>query len=769
MSRPGKRYRSGDNSLNNEAPPKRISRLASGVCATGTQPAGSGMDLDMPDATPEIIDLTERETICYGAATQALMAPWTPNQTSPWTRFYMFPVEVNEDGCFLSTDDGLDTEQQHVLDCRTCSILCFVANKFKRVSFVAVIAIEALDAKRGKPNRKPSPIGVTVNVYGSRRLINKVGRAMKNVDVVLQHPVFLDSETRYMNPHYSYPERKKTDLRHLIGPLYKEFKSAVSQAIGDALDSANDWGDGVTSTVCDRNDLESVLDSLLIDTRLKDHQISGIEFILTRENSSFVSETHARLLSSIHYRRFRPQTLRTAIFHGNRRAKEGQLLLESDVVLTTYHTLENDSSRAKILQSVKWTRVVLDEAHQIRNPSTKFFKAVAALESEARWCLTGTPIQNSLDDLRSLLKFLRFEPFCQPRVLEEHIVRPMRKDPEPGSSTARNLRVLLKASCLRRTQALLQLPTVTAREVLVTPTVAEKARFTQILEQCRADFDLMAGKETCRKKPNVLFSAVMKLRQVCNHGISLINGSNPRLLDRLAVPGKARNRSRSPTADPTCEFCNVKAEEDGFPLGDLDCCPLCDRVLLERNDASTPRTLSPCPLSPFRSGEASPNRMDSPNFGVVFTSWRMTLDMLANMLSSSGIGFVQVDGRNPVMDRTALFSKFCEAPEVRVLLISINTGAVGLTLTRANVVHVVEPQWNPAIEEQAIARVVRMGQTRPVTVFKYIMTESVEQGVVKLQQRKTRIIKLSMQDRDESDADFTLDTFKFALDSNEWK
>lgn len=61
------------------------------------------------------------------------------------------------------------------------------------------------------------------------------------------------------------------------------------------------------------------------------------------------------------YRRFRPQALRTAIFHGNKRAKEVQLLLESDVVLTMYHTLENDSSRAKILQSAKWTRVVLDE------------------------------------------------------------------------------------------------------------------------------------------------------------------------------------------------------------------------------------------------------------------------------------------------------------------------------------------------------------------------------------------------------------------------
>ncbi|KAL6362689.1 hypothetical protein LRP88_03992 [Fusarium phalaenopsidis] len=420
------------------------------------------------------------------------------------------------------------------------------------------------------------------------------------------------------------------------------------------------------------------------------HQISGIEFILTRENSSFVSETHARLLSSIHYRRFRPQTLRTAIFHGNRRAKEGQLLLESDVVLTTYHTLENDSSRAKILQSVKWTRVVLDEAHQIRNPSTKFFKAAAALESEARWCLTGTPIQNSLDDLRSLLKFLRFEPFCQPRVLEEHIVRPMRKDPEAGSSTARNLRILLKACCLRRTQALLDLPSVTAREVLVKPTVAEKARFAQILEQCRAEFDLMASQDTCRKTPNVLFSAVVKLRQ-------------------QALPQKYR---------------------------------------------AIYRWIS--------------SSLEADSKSIVFTSWRTTLDMLASILSRNGIGFVQVGGRNPVMDRTALLSRFCEGPDIRVLLISINTGAVGLTLTRANMVHIVEPQWNPAIEEQAITRVVRMGQTRPVTVFKYIMAESVEQGVVKLQQRKTRIIKLSMQDRDESDTDFTLDTFKFALDPNEW-
>ncbi|RSL43931.1 hypothetical protein CEP54_014883 [Fusarium duplospermum] len=757
MSQLGKRHRSGDSGFDNDAPPQRIPRLAldGGIPGTLSSP-GSAMDLDLPDASQQIQNLMVVDSICYGALceAQALMGSIPTNRISPWTRYCSFPVEIRDNGCFLSTEDEPKMKQRPVLDYRTGSILCFVAERIKDASFVAVVGVETLRPKRGKANRKSSPVEVTVNAYGPRSLMDEVGKAMMEVEVFLQHPVFLDSETAYINPHYFYPHSQETDLRHLIGPAYKESKSAVSQAIDDALDSANDCCDEVPLAGCDMDDLRNVLNSLLVDTELKDHQFQGIEFILGRENSDSVSATDKRLLSLIHYgllsnrtepgyggiladvmglgktltmlgaivyskhqqerldagdnsaaqlrartlivlpsrqvldvwdneirRRFRPQTLQTTVFHGTKRVREGQLLLESDVVLTTYHTLENNSrSKAKVLHSIKWTRVVLDEAHQIRNPSTKFFKAAVSLESDIRWCLTGTPIQNSLDDLRSLLKFLRFEPFCQPRVFEDHIVKPLRKDPELGSNTARNLRVLLKASCLRRTQALLELPTVTTKEVLVTPTAEEKARFAQILEQCRAEFDLMAGQESYRKKPNVLFSAVMKLRQVCNHGVSVVNESNPRL----------------------------------------------------------------------------------------FTSWRMTLDMLANMLSSSGIDFVQVDGRNPVLDRTALFSKFCEAAEVRVLLISINTGAVGLTLTRANVVHVVEPQWNPAIEEQAIARVVRMGQTRPVTVFKYIMTESVEQGVVKLQQRKIRIIKLSMQDRDESDADFALDTFKFALDPNEW-
>ncbi|KAM5376245.1 hypothetical protein ACJZ2D_005616 [Fusarium nematophilum] len=753
------------------------------------------------------------------------MSSTTPNRASPWTRFCLFPVELTDDGCFLSTDGG--PKKRPVLDCRTASTLCFVAEKTKDVLFRAVVGVEFFHAGRGKSNRKPSPVEVTVNVYGPRNLMDEVGLAMGDVNVVLQHPVFLDPETPYMNPHYLYLQ-EITDLRHLIGPVPKESKSAVSQAIDAALDSLDGPDDGVPLAACDVSDLRNVLGSLLVDTQLKEyaifgpesvddllltraihrHQLEGVEFILGQENSYSASDTHTRLLSSIHHSLL---SRRTVPSRGGILADVmglGKTLTMLSAIVYSKHLNEQLNTGIDHESQPRDTTLIVlpSRPHQIRNSFTKFFKAAAALESETRWCVTGTPIQNSLDDLRSLLKFLRFEPFCQTRVFEEHIIKPLRQYPELGSNTARNLRILLKASCLRRTQTLLNLPNVTTREVLVTPTAGEKARFGEILEQCRKEFDKMAGQETSRKKPNVLFSTVMKLRRVCNHGVAPTDDANPRRLDRLAVPAKRQRVSRSPSADPMCDFCSMQNDQDDFMLGALDCCPLCGRIQPERCDESSAGTPFSQPSSPFRSEASSPNRMDTGGFAsdmqrhstfsselaeqssklsavvdnikascleadsksVVFSSWRTTLDMLASILSSNGIEFVQVDGRDGIMDRTALFSRFCQAPTVRVLLISMNTGAVGLTLTRANMVHIVEPQWNPAIEEQAVARVVRMGQTRPVTVFKYIMAESVERNIVKLQKRKTRIIKLSMQDRDESESDMALDAFKFALDPNEW-
>ncbi|RBR07485.1 hypothetical protein FVER53590_11044 [Fusarium verticillioides] len=500
-------------------------------------------------------------------------------------------------------------------------------------------------------------------------------------------------------------------------------------------------------------------------------------------------------------RRFQPHTFKTVTFHGDARPKRRELLLGHDIVLTTYHTLETDNRGKGILSSINWSRIVLDEAHQIRNASIKLHKAAAALGSDTRWCLTGTPIQNSFDDLRSLLKFLRFEPFCQSNLFEQHIVKPFREYQPNAPDVSRTLKIMLKVCCLRRTQAKLDLPPSTMQKVDVTPTEAEKSIFTSILDQCKEDFDRMAGKEGNSKKSNILFSAIMKLRRVCNHGAIAMSACGLKRMNQLAVPKSKRKVSRSPSAEPACEFCDEKTGNADI-LGGLDSCPICGLLQSEINDeasslAPSPRpTPSPTPsMMDIDTPEPSPGHiyrgssnelkqksskmsavvdniknscMDAGSKSVVFSSWRDTLDILATMLGAEGITFIQVDGRNPLAGRTELLSKFCQDPMIRVLLISINTGAVGLTLTQANMVHIVEPQWNPAVEEQAIARVVRMGQKRPVTIFKYITAGSIENTVVKLQEKKTRIIKLSMQDKDSAESDANLDSFKFAIDPNEW-
>ncbi|KAI6776491.1 hypothetical protein HG530_000436 [Fusarium avenaceum] len=637
------------------------------------------------------------------------------------------------------------------------------------LSFTVVLEAARFNGKYGRSGSKALPVNATVNIYGPENLMNEVDEAISKFDGYLQHPIYLEPDIPYINPQYLYPGPQRTDLRHLIGPQQEEARSKGSREIGDAMEGLNDWLKDVSSDHCDVDALSEILDEFLHGIKLKAHQLEGVEFILGQEDPDLVNATRRKMLTSIHHS-----------------------LLTHSTVLGHGGILADSMGLGKTLTML---------THQIRNSSIKLFKAAAALEGETRWCLTGTPIQNTFDDLRSLLQFLRFEPFCKNKVFEEHIIKPFRADLYDGSDASRNLRIMLKACCLRRTQAKLDLPSATTKKVSVMPTEDEKTLFKRILEQCREEFDIIAGKDDGSKRSNVLFSTIMKLRRVCNHGVIALDSTSTKQSNQLAVPKKQRGGSRSPSSEPACDFCTGKDKDDEL-LGVLDSCPLCGRLLFGGCDETLSMAPSPQSLaSPIASmmdvdtpepttsifdkfpannelrqqsskmsaviDNVKASCIDGNSKSVVFSSWRDTLDILAKMLLADDIEFVQVDGRNPLTGRTELLSRFRQDANVRVLLISINTGAVGLTLTEANIVHIVEPQWNPTIEDQAIARVVRMGQTRPVTVFKYITAGSVEHTVVKLQEKKTRIIKLSMQDKDDAD-DTNLDNFKFAIDPNEW-
>ncbi|KAI1357569.1 SNF2 family N-terminal domain-containing protein [Xylaria arbuscula] len=482
---------------------------------------------------------------------------------------------------------------------------------------------------------------------------------------------------------------------------------------------------------------------------------------------------------------FTKSTLRIAVFHGSNRAKTESEIADNDIVLTTYNTLVADQKSGGLLQHIEWFRVVLDEAHYIRNNTSQQFKATCKLTATRRWCLSGTPISNSLEDLRSLLAFLRFRPFSEASFFRRHIIEPLGTD---STDQFRNLRMLMYAICFRRTADLLSLPLHLTEEVAITLSSREDEMYRKILAQSQKEYEKISTMKSSKKKYTVLFATTMQLRRLCNHGT--FQQSSNTGTDSLKLDAQSK---------PVCEYCFADNADLGFASDTLIVCPECLRTLGHEFDAaptyeqrgtatdstdialSLPHRVQTPSLSLFPSYSPSGGPMGCStklnvvvdniqttqisSKNLVFTSWRTTLDILQQLLMVRGIPCLRIDGGTPFANRQSILQEFCQNKDQTVLLLSIATGAVGLTLTAADRVHIVEPQWNPLVEEQAISRALRIGQTRSVTIFKYITKNTVEENIVSLQKRKMHLSRISLDGRGDH-AGEKLEDFMFVLQQN---
>lgn len=139
---------------------------------------------------------------------------------------------------------------------------------------------------------------------------------------------------------------------------------------------------------------------------------------------------------------------------------------------------------------------------------------------------------------------------------------------------------------------------------------------------------------------------------------------------------------------------------------------------------------------------------EAPYKSVVFSTWTSHLDLIQLALDGARITYTRLDGTMSRTARTAAMDTFREDPSVEVILVSITAGGLGLNLTAANSVYVMEPQYNPAAEAQAIDRVHRLGQKRPVRTVRYIMRDSFEEKMLELQDKKKKLASLSMDGKD---------------------
>jgi SWI/SNF-related matrix-associated actin-dependent regulator of chromatin subfamily A3 len=478
-----------------------------------------------------------------------------------------------------------------------------------------------------------------------------------------------------------------------------------------------------------------------------------------------------------------PSSIHSIVYYGASRQRLLASLDRYDVVLTTYNTISTDwkrhrSSREDVanysLFSIEWHRIVLDEAHVIRSKKTVNSKAVNSLDSTHRWCITGTPIQNRLSDLHSLLRFLRVHPFDDTKVFEDEIAQPWKC--EMDAKGVQKLQSLMKMIAIRRPRAVVSLPSRAEQTRLVQFDEQELALYEQARSGTLQIIEVALSEIASGKGYINAFQRLNDLRFICNHGTAL---SRDGLLKYRETASSSHHLKLSEdeledlffSADgQVCIRCGTDLDEEiqtlSFPLPtySLDSTTINPRLCKactqrQRQDSSwTPLSPSSSPggdaeeahttsinvPSKIRALVACLSQIPADEKCAVFSYWTTTLGLVEQALTAAGITYCRYDGRLSRGKRNEVLNSFATNATLSVILVSITCGGQGLDLTAANHAVLIEPQWNPMLEEQALSRVHRIGQMKPVMMTRLIVEGTWEEKIVEAQKRKRFLADLIM-------------------------
>ena len=370
---------------------------------------------------------------------------------------------------------------------------------------------------------------------------------------------------------------------------------------------------------------------------------------------------------------FTPE-LRMVCFSGSLEKRRSIIDLPEnwDVIVATYAVIRND---ATYLKTFKFDAVVLDEAQQIKNPDADVTKAIKSLTCNHRLALTGTPLENRLLDLWSIVDFLNPDYLGTRDEFRDIYV----------NSEAGHLRLPAKIApfLIRRlkSQVASELPPRTEETIVIPLSKQQYELYEQELRTTRED---LKNKGTVE-----ILAALTRLRQICCH---------PQLL--LKEQG-------SPSSLPTTTKTSNKEEHCAAKL---NC--LIEKLLELREE-----------------GHSS----------LVFSQFTSMLDLIEIELARNSFPILKITGDTPVNQRAQITQDFQNSKTPTVFLLSLKAAGTGLTLTKAEYVFIYDPWWNPAVEIQAIDRTHRIGQENPVIAYRLVAADTIEERIMKMKEDKQRL------------------------------
>ncbi|PSR75765.1 hypothetical protein PHLCEN_2v8882 [Hermanssonia centrifuga] len=379
------------------------------------------------------------------------------------------------------------------------------------------------------------------------------------------------------------------------------------------------------------------------------------------------------------------------------------------------------------LFKVKWWRIVLDEAHNIKNKTTKSAIGCYALDGKYRWCLTGTPMQNSVDELYSLIKFLRIKPLNDWTTFREQIAQPV-KAGRPQRAIKR-----LHATILNG-KPLLNLPDRIVNTVQCQFDPEERAFYNNIqtlvetsLEKLRRQGDVSKSYTTCNH-PSLVSQDYRKDKEAVEPKAAKndddVDDNADELADLFGGLGLAKSEKR-------CQICQTPEDTS---------CSACEGMLSKAKDKSSVAESNLPPTSAkirmiLKLLQDIEDRGEGEKT-IIFSQFTSMLDIVEPFLKSRHIKYVRYDGSMSKQHREEALEKIKDSKTIRVILISFKAGSTGLNLTCCNNVILVDLWWNPALEDQAFDRAHRLGQTRTVNIHKLSIPDTVEERILELQEKK---------------------------------
>jgi SNF2 family DNA or RNA helicase len=367
-------------------------------------------------------------------------------------------------------------------------------------------------------------------------------------------------------------------------------------------------------------------------------------------------------------------SLKTIVHHGDKRPKGKEFakaVKDKHLVITSYPLVYRD---IKSLEGVSWAGMVLDEAQNIKNPSAKQSQAVRQLQAGFRIALTGTPIENRLSELWSILDFLNPGYLGNRQFFQRRFAMPIEKYGDTDS--LQTLRSLVQPFILRRLKTdkdiIQDLPEKQEMTVFCGLAAEQAALYQQLVDDSLTKIEEAEGIQ----RHGLILTLLLRLKQVCNHP-ALLNAKKPK----------------------------AKGEKD---------------ILDSRQSGKLQRL-----------EEMLEEAIAQDDHALIFTQFAEWGKLLQPHLEKRlGEDVLFLYGATRKSQREEMIDRFQNDPQSpRILILSLKAGGTGLNLTRANHVFHVDRWWNPAVENQATDRAFRIGQTRNVQVHKFVCTGTLEERI----------------------------------------